>query len=168
MTPVGRGRYREAPGLDYEDFRVGDVIEHWPGRTITETDNTWFTLLTMNTHPLHFDSHYSGNTEFGECLVNSTLTVAIVVGLCVSSTSQRAIANLGWQEIRLLSPVVAGDTVYAETTVLEKRRSASRANCGIVKVRHVGRNQRRENVVDMVRSFLVPTRGHATADAMRR
>ena len=168
LTRVGKRRFRENPGLDYEDFRVGDVIEHWPGRTINESDNTWFTLLTMNTHPLHFDAHYSSHTEFGKCLINSTLTVAIVVGMCVSSTSQRAIANLGWQEIRLPAPVFAGDTVYAETTVMEKRLSKSRTDSGIVKVGHVGRNQRGEVVVDMVRSFLAPTRGHSTAEDMRK
>ena len=94
---VKPSRYRESYGRYYEDFHVGDIYEHRPGRTITEADNTWFTLLTMNTHPLHFDAHYAKKTEFGRPLVNSALTLSIVAGMSVSDLSQKAIANLGWE-----------------------------------------------------------------------
>ena len=95
LTHVEGQRFREDPGLAYEDFEIGDVYEHWPGRTVTETDNIWFTNLTMNTHPLHFDLNYAAHSEFGKPLVNSTFTVALIAGMTVSSTSQKAIANLG-------------------------------------------------------------------------
>ena len=98
---VGPGRYRESYGRYFEDFQIGDIYEHRPGRTITEADNTWFTLLTMNTHPIHFDVEYAAKTEFGRPLVNSALTLAIVAGMSVSDLSQKAIANLGWTDINL-------------------------------------------------------------------
>ena len=158
MKQVGKKRFREDPGLYYEDFVTGDWYEHWPGRTITETDNIWFTNLTMNTHPLHFDRNYAAKTEFGKCLVNSTLTVAVVTGLCVSSTSQKAIANLGWEEIKLPAPVYTGDTLYGETEILGKRVSRKRPTCGIVRVRHLGKNQDGTVICDMIRSFLIPKR----------
>jgi itaconyl-CoA hydratase len=113
-------------GRYYEDFTVGETYRHWPGRTITAADNTWFTLLTMNQHPIHFDEEYAKRTEFGRPLVNSTLTLAIVVGMSVADVSQNAVANLGWTEIRMPAPVFNGDTLYAESTVLEKRASKSR------------------------------------------
>ncbi|HIC34210.1 MAG TPA: MaoC family dehydratase, partial [Gammaproteobacteria bacterium] len=134
------GRYRESYGRYYEDFHVGDIYEHRPGRTITETDNTWFTLLTMNTHPLHFDAHYAKKTEFGRPLVNSALTLSIVAGMSVSDLSQKAIANLGWENIKLTAPVFAGDTLYAESEVLAKRESKSRPTQGIVSARTTGAN----------------------------
>ena len=118
---VGERRYRERFGRYFEDFAVGDTYEHRPGRTISEADNTWFTLLTMNTHPVHFDAEYARHTEFGKPLVASTLTLAILVGMSVSDTSQKAVANLGWTDISLPKPVFAGDTLYAESTVLGKR-----------------------------------------------
>jgi len=167
MKQVGPQHFQEDPGLSFEDFAIGDLYEHWPGRTITETDNIWFTNLTMNSHPLHFDNHFGSHTEFGKCLINSTLTVSIVVGLSVSSTSQKAVANLGWEYIKLPNPVYAGDTIYGESTVLEKRESKSRKNCGIVKVRHVGRNQNNTIICDMVRSFLVPKKGKSTAEKIQ-
>ena len=102
---------------------MGDVYPHRPGRTITETDNTWFTLLTMNTHPLHFDAAYAAESEFGEPLVNSCLTLSMVVGMSVSDLSQNAVANLGWDKIKLTAPVFVGDTIYAESQVLAKRES---------------------------------------------
>lgn len=151
-------RIKDDPGRMFDDFEVGDVYEHWPGRTITDTDNVWFTNLTMNTHPIHFDAHYAAGTEFGRCLVNSTLTVALVTGLAVSGSSQKAIANLGWEEIKLTAPVFVGDTLYAETEVLGKRETRSRPGQGIVRVRHIGRNQGGVVVIDMVRSFLIPMR----------
>ena len=143
QTPkqLGGQRYRETFGRSYEDFVTGDVYEHRPGRTITQADNTWFTLLTMNTHPLHFDEQYAKATEFGRCLVASPLTVAILVGMSVTDVSQKAIANLGWREIRLPAPVFAGDTLYAESEVLDKRESKSRPEAGLVTVRTTGRNQ---------------------------
>ncbi len=166
LTHVEGQRFREDPGLYFEDFETGDIYEHWPGRTVTETDNVWFTNLTMNTHPIHFDANYAAQTEFGRCLVNSTLTLALVAGMTVSSTSQKAIANLGWEEIKIPAPVFVGDTLYAETEVLGKRPSKSRPTQGIVRVRHLGRNQDKVVVLDMVRSFLATKRGHAVADAV--
>ena len=168
MTHVEGQRFREDPGLSYEDFEVGDIYEHWPGRTVTETDNIWFTNLTMNTHPLHFDLNYASQSEFGRPLVNSTFTIALVAGMTVSSTSQKAIANLGWQEIKLPAPVFVGDTLYAETEVLDKRESRSRPTAGIVRVRHSGKNQEGRHVLHMIRSFLAAKRGHSVADAVRK
>lgn len=168
LVHVEGKRYREDPGLSYEDFEIGDIYEHWPGRTVTEADNIWFTNLTMNTHPLHFDLNYAGRTEFGKPLVNSTFTIALVAGMTVSSTSQKAVANLGWEGIELPAPVFVGDTLYAETEVLGKRESKSRPGAGIVRVRHTGRNQGGDCVLRMIRSFLSTKRGHSAADTVRR
>jgi acyl dehydratase len=121
VKEVAANRYRETFGRFYEDFTVGDTYEHRPGRTITQSDNIWFTLLTMNTHPLHFDEEYAKHTEFGRCLVASPLTVSILVGMSVSDVSQKAIANLGWKEIKLTHPVFAGDTLRAEGEVTAVR-----------------------------------------------
>lgn len=156
-------RYREDIGRCFEDFTIGDVYEHRPGRTITEADNAWFTLLTMNTHPLHFDNVYAAATEFKKPLVNSTLTLAIVVGMSVSDVSQKAIANLGWREIRMTAPVFVGDTLYAESEVLEKRESASRPGQGIVTVKTTGKKADGTVVTIMERSMLIPKRDHAAA-----
>jgi len=164
VRPLGGQRYRETFGRSYEDFAVGDVYEHRPGRTITQADNTWFTLLTMNTHPLHFDEEYAKATEFGRCLVASPLTVAILVGMSVTDVSQKAIANLGWREIRLTAPVFAGDTLYAESTVLEVRASQSRPEAGLVTVRTTGRNQDGTVVCTFERTILVARRGHSVED----
>ena len=158
------GRYRESYGRYYEDFHVGDIYEHRPGRTITETDNTWFTLLTMNTHPLHFDAHYAKKTEFGRPLVNSALTLSIVAGMSVSDLSQKAIANLGWENIKLTAPVFAGDTLYAESEVLAKRESKSRPTQGIVSARTIGTNADGTVVITYDRWFLVPKEGYAVDD----
>ena len=130
--------YRNAPGRLYDDFVVGETIQHRPGRTITETDNIWFTLLTMNTHPVHFDNEFAAESEFGRALVNSCLTLSMVVGMSVSDVSQHAIANLGWREVKLLAPVFVGDTIYADSEVLGKRRSESRPGQGIVTVKNRG------------------------------
>jgi len=162
--PVGPNRYRESFGRYYEDFQVGDVYEHRPGRTISETDNTWFTLLTMNTHPMHFDAEYAKASEFGRCIVCSPLTVALLVGMSVTDVSQKAIANLGWKEIRLTAPVYAGDTLYAMSEVLEKRESASRPTAGIVSVRTTGTNQDGKVVCVFDRTILVARRGHSIED----
>jgi itaconyl-CoA hydratase len=161
---LGGQRYRETFGRYYEDFEVGDTYEHRPGRTITETENTWFTLLTMNTHPLHFDAEYARATEFGRCLVASPLTVALMVGMSVSDVSQKAIANLGWKEIKLTHPVFPGDTLYAESSVLDKRESRSRPDAGVVSVSTVGRNQAGVVVCTFERTILVAKRGHGVED----
>lgn len=162
--PVGEHRYRESFGRYFEDFDVGDVYEHRPGRTITETDNTWFTLLTMNTHPMHFDKEYAKASEFGRTLVASPLTVALMVGMSVSDVSQKAIANLGWRDIRLTHPLYPGDTLYAESEVLERRESKSRPEAGVVTVRTVGRNQDGVVVCTFDRTILVAKRGHSVED----
>ena len=161
---VGANRYRESFGRYLEDFKVGDVYEHRPGRTISEADNTWFTLLTMNKHPLHFDAAYCAKTEFGRPLVNSALTLAIVAGMSVSDVSQKAIANLGWDKVRLTAPVFAGDTIYAETEVLEVRESRSRPTQGVVTVRTIGKKADGTVFMTYERSVLIPKRGHAADD----
>ena len=157
---VGENRYRERFGRYYEDFKVGDIYEHRPGRTISETDNTWFTLLTMNQHPVHFDAEYARHTEFGRPLVVSTLTLSLLVGMSVSDTSQKAIANLGWTDIRLPRPVFVGDTLTGESEVLAMRESKSRPDQGIVSIRTRGYNQRGEMVCEFDRSMLVMRRGN--------
>src|SRR5438067_8209140 len=136
---VGPRRYRESAGRYYEDFEIGDIYEHRPGRTLTETDNIWFSLLTMNQHPLHIDAVYGAATDFGRPLVNSALTLAIVTGMSVSDVSQKTVANLGWDKVRLTAPVFAGDTIYAESEVIGKRESNSRPHHGIVTVRTTGK-----------------------------
>jgi itaconyl-CoA hydratase len=135
---IAPGRYRADVGRTYEEFVVGHVYEHRPGRTITEADNVWFTLLTMNTHPLHFDVAYAAETEFKRPLVNSCLTLSIVTGMSVADVSQKAIANLGWSKVELTAPVFVGDTIYAESEVLAKRPSQGRPGQGIVTVRTRG------------------------------
>lgn len=164
--PVGDARYRESYGRYLEDFHVGDVYEHRPGRSISETDNTWFTLLTMNQHPLHFDKEYGAATEFGQVLVNSCLTLSVVVGMSVSDISQKTIANLGWDKVKLTGPVFIGDTLYAESEVLAIRESGSRPNQGIVTVKTVGKKQGGDQVIEFERSMLIPKRGHAVDDQM--
>ena len=166
---VGTNRYRESFGRYFEDFEVGDVYEHRPGRTLSETDNTWFTLLTMNTHPLHFDAAYAAKSEFKRPVVNGMLTLSIVAGMSVSDVSQKAIANLGWNSIKLTAPVFAGDTVYAESEVLAKRLSNKRPTQGIVTVKTTGSKVDGETgelveFMEYERVFLVPTRGHGVDD----
>ena len=163
---VGDKRFRESYGRYFEDFEIGDVYEHRPGRTITETDNTWFTLLTMNQHPLHFDKEYGAKTEFGEVLVNSCLTISLVTGMSVSDISQKTIANLGWDKVRLSGPVFVGDTLYAESQVLSKRESNSRPTQGIVSVETKGIKQDKSVVISFERSMLIPFKGHAIDDQM--
>ncbi len=142
-------------GRFLEDFTVGDGYRHAHGRTITETDNTWFTLLTNNTHDIHFNADYASRTEFGKPLVVSTLTLAIVTGLSVPDVSQNAVANLGWDDVKLIAPVFAGDTIYAESVVLEVRPSRSRPGQGLVRVRTRGFNQRDETIMTFERTVLV-------------
>ena len=161
---VGKQRYRETYGRYYEDFHVGDVYEHRPGRTLTEVDNTWFTLLTMNNHPLHFDARYGANSEFKRVLINSALTLSVVTGMSVSDVSYKAIGNLGWNDIRLTAPVFAGDTIYAESQVLQKRESKSRPQQGIVTVKTIGKKDDGTQFMSFERSILVPKRGHGVED----
>jgi acyl dehydratase len=161
---IAPNRFRESFGRYFEDFEVGHTYEHRPGRTITENDNIWFTLLTMNTHPLHFDNEYASKSEFGKPLVNSCLTLSIVVGMSVSDISQKAIGNLGWNDIKLSAPVFNGDTLYAESTVIAKRESASRPTQGIVTVKTLGTKADGTPVISFERTVLVPKRGHAIDD----
>jgi itaconyl-CoA hydratase len=160
---VAPRRWRAEAGRCFEDFTVGDTYEHRPGRTISEADNTWFTLLTMNQHPLHFDAAYAAKTEFGRPVVNSCLTLAIVAGMSVADVSQKAIANLGWSDIRLTAPVFVGDTIYAESEVIAKRGSQSRPTQGIVTVRTTGRKADGSVFMTYERTVLVPKRRDGAA-----
>lgn len=155
---VGERTYRESFGRYFEDFQVGDIYQHRPGRTITQYDNISFTLLTMNTHPMHFDEEYAKHSEFGRCIVCSPLTVALMVGMSVTDVSQKAIANLGWTDIKLTHPLFAGDTLYAESEVLDKRDSKSRPGAGIVSVKTAGLNQAGVKVCEFNRSMLIMKR----------
>jgi len=146
-------------GRCYEDFTPGMVIRHPLGRTVNATDNTWFTLLTLNPNPLHFDAHYAAQTEFGRPLVNSTFTLALVTGLSVADISQYGV-NLGWDEIRMPAPVFEGDTIYAQTEVLNTRESKSRPQMGLVEVRTTGFKQDGTVVIQFRRSILIYRRGH--------
>jgi itaconyl-CoA hydratase len=146
-------------GRYFEDFEVGDIYIHPLGRTITETDNIWFTLLTQNSAPIHFDHHYASQTEFGRPLVNSCLTLALVTGQSVTDISQNVMANLGWDEVRLPNPVFEGDTIHSRSEVLEKRESKSRKNVGIATVRTVGLNQKGVEVISFRRTVMVYRRG---------
>jgi itaconyl-CoA hydratase len=159
VIEVGPRRFRETFGRYYEDFVEGDVYEHRPGRTITDNDNVWFTLLTMNTHPAHFDYEFAKKTEFEKPLVCSPLTVALMVGMSVSDVSQKAVANLGWDNIRMTHPMFPGDTLYAESEVLEKRESSSRPEQGIVTVKTTGTNQDGKVVCTFNRTMLIWKRG---------
>lgn len=161
---IGPQRYREDIGRCFEDFEIGDIYEHRPGRTISEADNTWFTLLTMNTHPLHFDHAYAEKTEFRRPLVNSALTISMVLGMSVSDISQKAIANLSMTEIHLTEPVFIGDTIYAESEVLSKRESRTRPTQGIVTVRTAGRKADGTTFMTFERSALIPMRNHSIED----
>jgi itaconyl-CoA hydratase len=145
---VWRGRF-------YEDLEVGDVFQSRLGRTVTETDNVWFTCLTLNTNQVHFNNEFASGTLFGRSLVNSTFTLALVTGMSVPDTSENATANLSWTDITLPNPVYVGDTLWAETQVLSRRESNSRPNIGIVGVRCRGINQRREVVIEFQRTFMI-------------
>ncbi|MDD3266389.1 MAG: MaoC family dehydratase [Burkholderiales bacterium] len=153
---VSENRYREKHGLFLEDFQVGTTIEHRPGRTITLTDNIWQSLISMNQHPIHIDKEFARNTEFKEILVSSLVTFNIVNGMTVNSMSNNVIANLGWDNVRLLNPVFVGDTLYAESEVLSVRESKSRPNQGIVIIKTTGFKQDKTIVIQFNRTFLVP------------
>jgi acyl dehydratase len=141
-------------GRFFEDFTAGDVYRSRLGRTISETDNTWFTCLTMNTNQVHFNASFAERTRFGRLLVNSCLTLALVTGLSVPDTSENGAANLSWTDIRLPVPVFVGDTLWAESEILEVRPSASNPSVGIVSVRTRGINQRAEVVIEYRRTFM--------------
>jgi itaconyl-CoA hydratase len=162
---VGEHRYREIYGLYYEDFEVGDVFEHRPGRTITDADNIWMTLLTMNSQQLHFDSAYAAKTEWKKCLVNSTLTIALLTGMSVHSVSAKVVANLGWNNVKATGPIFVGDTLYAESKVLSKRESDTRPTQGIVTVETQGFNQHGKQVMIFERTMLIYKRDHSPEEA---
>ena len=145
-------------GRFFEDFTVGELIKHWPGRTIRDFDDTWFTLMTMNTNPLHFDDHFASQSQHGQCLVNGTLVFSITVGMSVRDISQNAIANLEYESIKHLAPTFHGDTIYAESEILEKIESKSKDDRGVIYVETRARNQRDEVVLSLRRRVLVPKR----------
>ena len=146
-------------GRVYEDFEVGDIYKHPLGRTVTQTDNIWFTLLTVNSNPIHFDAHYASQTAFGEQLVDSTFPLALVTGLSVSDISQNGI-NLGWDNVRMPAPVYEGDTIYAQSEVLSKRQSKSYPDRGIIQVETTGYNQDGTIILIFKRSILVYKQGN--------
>jgi acyl dehydratase len=150
-------------GRVFEDFAVGDVYEHPLGRTLLAADNVWFTCLTMNTNPIHFDAVYAARTEFGKPLMNSCFTLSLVTGQSVTDLTQNAVANLGWDDVRLPHPVFEGDTIYARSKVLEIRESKSRPTVGIVRVQTTGVNQDGTPVIEFKRTFMVWKRGHVPA-----
>ena len=150
-------------GRVFEDFQVGDVYEHPLGRTVIAADNIWFTCLTMNTNPIHFDAEYAAKTEFGRPLVNSCFTLALVTGQSVTDLTVNAVANLGWDEVKLPHPLFEGDTVRSKSEVLEARESKSRPNVGIVRVRTTGMNQDGKTVIEFTRTFMIWKRGHVPA-----
>lgn len=141
-----------------EDFTVGEIIKHWPGRTIRDFDDTWFTLMTMNTNPLHFDEHYASGTQHERCLVNGILVFAIAVGLSVKDISQNAIANLEYESVKHLAPTFHGDTIYAESEIIEKQESKTKADRGLLYVETRAWNQRNEHVLSLRRRILIPRR----------
>lgn len=145
-------------GRYFEEFESGTLFRHWPGRTITEADDTWFCLLTMNQHPLHIDAHYASSTQHGQRLVVGTLVFSIAVGMSVADISGRAIANLEYEEIKHVAPVFHGDTIYAETHILDKQESRSKPDRGVVHVETRAFNQRQETVLTFRRRVLVPKR----------
>jgi itaconyl-CoA hydratase len=158
---VGPRRYREISGLYYEDFEPGDVFEHRPGRTILDVDNTYFTLLTLNIQEVHFDAAYAAKTEWKKPLVDSTFTLALLTGMSVRTVSAKVVANLGWDKVKATHPVFAGDTLYAESTVLHKRESESRPTQGIVTVATRGVNQDGVEVMSFERTMLIYKRDHS-------
>jgi len=155
MAAQGEAAPKVWQGRFYDDLDVGDVFQSRLGRTITETDNIWFTCLTLNTNQVHFNNEFAAGTQFGRALVNSTFTLALVTGMTVPDTSENATANLAWTDIKLPNPVFVGDTLWSETEVLSKRESRSRPTVGIVGVRCRGINQRREVVIEFRRTFMI-------------
>lgn len=156
--PGWNGRY-------YEDMEVGDLYEHPLGRTVLPTDNSWFTLLTQNSAPLHFDRYYASHTSWGEPLVDSTFTLALVTGQSVSDVSQHVFANLAWDHVQMPHPVFEGDTIYSRSVVLSARPSRSHPDVGIVQVRTEGYNQDGDIVIRFERTVMVYRRGHGPTHA---
>ncbi len=152
---------KEWRGRCFEDFDVGDVFRSRLGRTITDADNIWFTCLTMNTNQIHFNAEFAAKTRFERPLVNSTLTLALITGLTVPDTSENAAANLAWTDVKLPKPVFVGDTLWAESEILELRESSSNPSVGIVSMRCRGVNQRGEVVIEFRRTFMAYRRGAA-------
>ena len=153
-------------GRFYEDFEPGDTYRSRFGRTVTEQDNLLFTCLTHNTNSIHFDQVHAERTQFGRILVNSTFTLALITGMTVPDTSENAAANLQWTDIKLPSPVFVGDTLWAESEILDKRESRTNASVGIVRMRSRGVNQRREVVIEFVRSFMLYKRDAPEAQGL--
>lgn len=147
-------------GRYFDEFQIGQSFKHWPGRTISEADDTWFSLLTMNQHPVHIDAHYAAGTQHGQRLVVGPLVFSIVVGMSVADLSGRAIANLDYSEVKHVGPVFHGDTIYAESRIADLRESKSKPDRGLVFVESRGFNQRGETVLTLKRTFLVPKRPH--------
>lgn len=144
------------PGLYYEEFEVGQIFDHQLRRTITEADNVWFSVLTHNPAPLHIDAEYMKDSEFGERIVNSCLTLSLMVGISVGDTTVgTTVANLGWTDVRFPKPLFHGDTVHIQTEVLELRESKSRPDNGIVTFAHRAYNQRDELVGECKRTALM-------------
>ncbi len=162
---VGARRYRETSGLYWEDFEPGDVFEHRPGRTVLDVDNVYFSLLTLNSQQVHFDALYAAKTEWKKPLVDSTFTLALLTGMSVRTVSAKVVANLGWDKVRATHPVFAGDTLYAESTVLHKRESKSRPTQGLVTVATRGVNQDGIEVMSFERTMLIHRRGHSPEEA---
>lgn len=162
---IGDRRFRETSGLYWEDFVPGDVFEHRPGRTVLDTDNVYFTLLTLNVQQVHFDAAYAEKTEWKRLLVDSTFTLALLTGMSVRTVSAKVVANLGWDKVKATHPVFAGDTLYAESTILNKRVSKSRPTQGIVTVATRGINQSGIEVMSFERTMLVYRRGHSPEEA---
>jgi len=152
-------------GRYYEDFTVGDVYKHPFGRTVTETDNVWMTNVTMNLNPMHFNEAYAAETEFGERLVDGTFVIALAVGMSVIDVSINATANLGYDKIRHHAPMYHGDTIFAESEVLEKRESSSRDHVGIVTTELRAYNQDGTKVLSLERTPMVLKREYAQPSA---
>ena len=146
-------------GPFFEDLVVGDVYEHAPKRTVSDTDSIWFSLLTQNPQPLHLDRDYASRTEFGKLLVNSGLTLALVTGQSVADISINAFANLGWNDIRTPNPVFDGDTISSRSQIVATRESESRPEVGVVDIRTAGMNQHGDTVITFNRTVLVYKRG---------
>jgi acyl dehydratase len=149
-------------GNFFEDFVVGNIYKHAQARTVTHQDNLWITMMTMNPNPIHFDFEYARSTEWGKPLVNSCFTISLVTALSVADMSRNAV-NLGWDEVRLPNPVFDGDTLYAQSEVLETRESKSRPHQGVVKFKTVGFNQDGTVVMTFTRTILVYRRGNQPA-----
>lgn len=164
MPAASDRKWPRVSGPFFEDLQVGDVIRSRLGRTVTDADNLWFTCLTMNTNQIHFNRPYAEGSRFGRVLVNSTFTLALVTGLSIPDTSENAVANLSWDQVRLPNPVFVGDTIWAESEILERRESQSNLGVGIVKLRTRGINQDRRVVIEFLRTFMLPKRGEAQTD----